>query len=101
DLAGMFSDVAIIAFAICSTVIDLYFEGVTNENAGSTFSSSQGVCCDPMIIAGRKMLTVAGPLSFTASSASPFTRAYRAIPAAPDPVAAAIGSAPAADMNAK
>ncbi len=50
----MLSDVAIIAFAICSTVIDLYFAGVTNDKAGSTFSSSHGVCLDPMIIAGRK-----------------------------------------------
>src|ERR1019366_3518607 len=53
DFAGEFSDVVIIAFAICSTVIDLYFAGVTNENAGSTFSSSHGVCCDPMIIGSQ------------------------------------------------
>ena len=63
------------AFAICSTVIDLYFSGVTAENKGSTFSRSHGVCFDPMIIPGRKMLTIAGPLCRTASSASPFTRA--------------------------
>jgi len=75
DFAGVSRDVAIIAFEICSTLIDLNFAGITNENAGSTFSSNQGVCCDPMIIAGRKMLTTAGPFFFTASSASPFTRA--------------------------
>ena len=54
---------AIMAFAICETVIDLYFAGVRNEKSGSVFSRSHGVCCEPMIIAGRKMLTIAGPLA--------------------------------------
>ena len=48
------------ARAIVSTVIDRYFFGVANENTGSTFSSSHGVCCEPMIIAGRNTLTIAG-----------------------------------------
>ena len=62
---------ATMAFAMCSTDIDLYFDGVKNETAGSIVSSNQGVCFEPTIKAGRKMLTIAKPLCCAACSASP------------------------------
>ena len=53
DFVGVFSDVAIIAFAICSTVIDLYFAGVTPRHIG-TLRRMQPFCrpLNPLPLAG-------------------------------------------------